>query len=379
MEPVKTNINLVALAESVTDAFLARDFVSSCVMHQLKESVKTNQTITDIPLTEDDISLMKKWKLSENNYAAENTDEQHASMFEIKCGNEDVWLSNRQSTAGELRGSVLRQVLDKYKSVNPEMTLYDALDCEVKNPKSVVAYALNPTMLQVGYESFPSLLQQKEGGNTGLTNYGCEVADKIINGFTELSLACMDFVKEGRRAGISDEALTEGLERFVTENKRKIIQSALADRPLNRDEFHLELLKQTPALQDYYQARLWIKNVRSLATKYTGTDKSNIDVVINTAEKMLNSHISDAPSEQQQAITKNFLEAVGKVQSLHTEKLNRKNVLNVFLFIPSIVNLIKTKGEHFWFKSTVKETVPELLKERKAQKADDTSLVPKLR
>lgn len=63
-------------------------------------------------------------------------------------------------------------------------------------------------------------------------------------------------------------------------------------------------------------------------------------------------HVTVAPADQLQTQLQAFKQAVNAVQHLRIRTISWKNIFNVFLFIPGIINFIKTGGRDFWFKSS---------------------------
>ncbi|HBS51837.1 MAG TPA: hypothetical protein DEA62_02465 [Coxiellaceae bacterium] len=82
-------------------------------------------------------------------------------------------------------------------------------------------------------------------------------------------------------------------------------------------------------------------------------DKRKIKEVVTAAEAFLEMYKGNGPIDKQNEHVKALTEAVDNVQGLKISKLSWKNVLNVFFFIPSFINLIKTRGEAFWFRSVI--------------------------
>ena len=56
-----------------------------------------------------------------------------------------------------------------------------------------------------------------------------------------LSTACMKFIEEGRKAGITDPVLSEELYKFINEKTQEIMQSVRDDEPYSSDELYIEL------------------------------------------------------------------------------------------------------------------------------------------
>ena len=141
------------------------------------------------------------------------------------------------------------------------------------------------------------------------------------------------------------------------------------------------------------KAQAWIAEVEDLADKVASKDKSRVENVAKTAKILLQEYIaphSDEKSQVQVQTVRNFKQAVNAVQDLQIKSISWKNVFNVFLFIPSIINLIKTGGQSFWLRSsqavTVKDpAIEKILQESRvadksdvASKSDDDISIPTL-
>ncbi len=99
------------------------------------------------------------------------------------------------------------------------------------------------------------------------------------------------------------------------------------------------------------QAHNWINQMEWLAEQ----DSKNYNLIIavaNTAEKVLAGYKRNLPAEEQKILALQFKNAVNSAKNLHIGTLNWKNIFNVFLFIPSIIQLISTGGNRFLFRST---------------------------
>jgi hypothetical protein len=97
----------------------------------------------------------------------------------------------------------------------------------------------------------------------------------------------------------------------------------------------------------------WITWVLELQKSHPDYEQK-IKKVADTAQALLDCWLSNKDMKK---VTEDFEKAADDVQDLQIGALSWKNILNIFLFIPSIVTLIKTKGESFWLRTqTVGET-----------------------
>ncbi|STX39337.1 hypothetical protein [Legionella feeleii] len=90
-------------------------------------------TILDRPVEETDIQFMRGLQLKDMEFVlpAENANEQVSAKFTIKRKNsqaEGLAFSNRPGTRGEMRAERLRNSLEALKTINEDLTLYEALD-----------------------------------------------------------------------------------------------------------------------------------------------------------------------------------------------------------------------------------------------------------
>lgn len=98
------------------------------------------------------------------------------------------------------------------------------------------------------------------------------------------------------------------------------------------------------------QAKDWIKIVEDLTLTAADSRKDPLLRVASTAKKLLNGYLVKNRPEEMQTLFNDFRKELNNVQTLHLKELSWKNVFNIFCFIPSIVNYIKTGGQSFWLR-----------------------------
>lgn len=334
-----TNQQESVIAIIKTNDFL-QPFLSECVIKSMKLGIEGKPgsiAMTDKGFSSEEISYMRQCTLSDIEYL----DVENPAEFKIKIGLHEIPFSNRQSSRNELRGAILRDRLNELKRTNSEMHLYDALIALEQDPKQMVQYIYPPFFSETIDNSLKA---------------------NIIEGLNSLARACIKYAKENT---LSDENAISTLQSILTNNPT-IYKAALNGANQNT---LFEILNSN---QDIIKAQQWIDDVRSLVLKYP-EHQEKLSALVQSAQNLIGCHTTTPQDHTKiQELTKTFKEHVNTVQQLHLGKtLSWKNIFNIFCFIPSIVNIIKTEGRDFWLKNNITEERPTILSASVSPSAED--------
>lgn len=321
-------------------------FMDICVLGQMKQTVENNANV----FTErknfmpEEISVMKEKTSAINNinYVLPEKNDNNQNIFKIKIGDTTtIDFSNRSAEHYEMRGQLLRDSLDKLKKISPEITLYEALtELVIKNPETMTMgfYSTRLHNLHLNFQSpfRPPNLPTPEAGKYH------QKKEVVVNALTTLSIACINYITEKEKLGHKREELAAELKNIITDNKKEIFQLILDNTKSEKDI--LQFIKNnTP---DIKQAEKWINEVRDLKKNYSNEQKK-IENVAEAAEKLLEQYKSQNPLQKDSqksyntATIQKLNETINEAQKLHIEKFTKKSILNVFFFIPGLINLIK--------------------------------------
>lgn len=335
-------------------------FVELSIMHPLQATVERDDIMrANKAFTDEEISLMKQWKLSEIIYKIPESDTGMFSITKTGVSNTEITFSSRHSTEYELRGKHLREILAEYKKSNDNMTLYDALALEVKKPNASVMPFITALSSAVSPEGQLNKI----------------ISDKLFPAFNALANACIKYGEECKKAGVGANKLEEYLQSFIKDNAENIIRSAFHGSPLTSEELYCELLVRKQSVlklpenmkaSNIQSALIWIKSVHSLEAECSQEDRAKIRAVIDTAGKLLVNSIS-GNDEQKKTASTAFKNAIDAVQDLegNIEVLRWPNVHKFFLkYLPIVAELFAEK-KLVWISNAIdhlNRTAPEMLK-----------------
>jgi hypothetical protein len=298
----------------------------------------------------------------------------------------------------ELRGARLKNELTKLKKQKPNISLYDALTILVRNPYDLALQS--KALLQQGLCDSLQLEDPEQA---------TKILKQLVKPLAKLSTAFLDYIAELRgqkssvewdtdkkEPNISDAEITKLLKKVFTYRGLEMIQLAL-DEHKSADDIKSFFREKAAILENITQnevetfqdnleqSQKWIQTIRELADNPSYAQyKPNIMAVAESAEALVNWYSSEISffkgeetDEEREASgyslknpqvgvksVNNFCKAVNDAQKLPIGELSWKNVLNVFLFLPSIVNLIHSHGRSFWLRNN---PIAKEFKENSAQ------------